>query len=100
MAKYRFTNRAVIDLSEIWDYTKYRWSERQADKYYNLIIDNCLDLAKNPALGKNYEGIVENLFGFKTGRHIIYYRIISDNEIEITRILHEQMDLKNRITEK
>jgi len=43
---------------------------------------------------------VEALLGFKAGRHIIFYREIGENEIEIIRILHEQMDLKNRIEEK
>jgi len=41
-----------------------------------------------------------NLLGFKAGRHLIFYRMIEENEIEITRILHGQMDLKNRIKEK
>jgi len=45
-------------------------------------------------------GVTENIFGFKAGRHIIFYRKIEENEVEITRILHEQMDLKNRIIEK
>lgn len=35
----------------------------------------------------------------KAGRHIIFYRKIEENEVEITRILHDQMDLKNRILE-
>ena len=48
---------------------------------------------------KNYEGIKDELFGLKTYRHIIFYRKSDDNPIEITRILHEQMDLKNRISE-
>jgi toxin ParE1/3/4 len=38
--------------------------------------------------------------GFKAGRHIIFYRRIENAEVEITRILHEKMDLKSRIKEK
>ncbi len=38
MAKYVLTNKAVEDLSRIWDYTYEEWSENQADKYYELII--------------------------------------------------------------
>ena len=30
----------------------------------------------------------------------IFYRKMDETEVEITRILHEQMDLKNRIIEK
>ncbi len=100
MAKYRLTNKAVGDLTQIWTYTLHRWSENQADKYYQMLLDNFNDIANNPDLGKNYSGVFESLLGFKAGRHIIFYRKIDDNEIEIIRILHEQMDLKSRIKEK
>ncbi len=100
MAKYKLTNKAVDDLTQIWNYTFGKWSESQADKYYQMLIDNCEEVANSPDLGKNYSGVMENLFGFNAGRHIIFYRRIEEAEIEITRILHEQMDLKNRIKEK
>lgn len=99
MAKYFLTNKAVDDLTEIWNYTFEEWSEQQADKYYQILIDNCKEIAQNPKLGKNYDGIMTTLFGFKVTRHIIFYRKLSENEIEITRILHDRMDLKSRIKE-
>lgn len=99
MAKYELTNKAVEDLTGIWEYTVTKWSEQQADRYYNLLLDSCQDIANNPELGKNYEGITNDLFGLKTSRHIIFYRKRIDQPIEITRILHGKMDLKNRITE-
>jgi toxin ParE1/3/4 len=100
MAKYKLTNKAVEDLTDIWLYTFEKWSEKQADKYYKMLIDNFNEIARNPGLGKSYSEITNNISGFKVGRHIIFYRIIHDNEIEIIRILHEQMDLKNRMEEK
>ena len=99
MAEFKLTNKAVEDLSKIWDYTFEAWSERQADKYYESLISNCQEIADNPNLGKNYDGITQNLLGIKTNRHIIFYRTLSENYVEITRILHERMDLKKRITE-
>ena len=99
MAKYNLTNRAVEDLADIWKFTFEEWSEKQADTYYDMLIANCKRIAKNPSLGKNYDGIVKNLFGLRTNRHIIFYRHITKNEIEVTRILHERMDLENRILE-
>ena len=45
MAKYQFTREALNDLTEIWDYTVKEWSENQAEKYYNLVIASCIDLA-------------------------------------------------------
>ncbi len=100
MANYKFTNKAVFDLTQIWNYTLKKWSENQADRYYFMLLENCKEVASNPDLGKIYSGIVDNLLGFKAGRHIIFYRKIEDNEVEITRILHEQMEIENRIKEK
>jgi toxin ParE1/3/4 len=99
MANYVLTNKAVEDLTGIWKYTAEKWSEQQADRYYNLLLDSCQEIANNPKLGKNYNGITNDLFGFKTNRHIIFYRKQIDQPIEITRILHGRMDLKNRIAE-
>ncbi|QQX75262.1 MULTISPECIES: type II toxin-antitoxin system RelE/ParE family toxin [Aequorivita] len=99
MAKYKLTNKAVEDLSKIWDYTFEVCSEQQADKYYDGLISACKEIAENPELGKNYNGISKQLFGMKANRHIIFYRTLNENYVEITRILHERMDLKTRIAE-
>lgn len=97
MGKYHFTNKAQDDLIDIWDYTVEEWSQNQAEKYYNLIIASCIDLANNPQFGKSYEIISLNILGYKCGEHIIFYREISKNEIEIIRILHGMMDLKSKL---
>jgi toxin ParE1/3/4 len=99
MAEYKLTNNAVEDLSKIWDYTFEVWSEKQADKYYDELISICEEIAENPNSGKNYEGISKHLLGVNANRHIIFYRTLEKNYVEITRILHERMDLKKRITE-
>lgn len=100
MAKYQFTNKAIQDLSEIWEYTVETWSEKQADRYYKMLIAGCAELAKNPKLGKTYFEIYPGLLGKLTSRHIIFYRTIDPSTIEIIRILHEQMDLKNKLGER
>jgi len=97
MANYVLTNKAVEDLTAIWGYTFEKWSEQQADSYYKMLLDSCNDITNNPELGKDYDEITLELLGLKTGRHIIFYRARTGKPIEITRILHEQMDLKNRI---
>lgn len=99
MAKYKLTNQAVEDLTNIWEYTFEKWSEKQAEIYYKMLVENFEHIAENPNIGKSYSEIKEELFGLKANRHIIFYRKLINNPIEITRILHEQMDLKNRINE-
>ncbi len=100
MARYKFTNKAVDDLTQIWNYTYTKWSENRADIYYYMLLENCSELADNPDLGKKYSEVTPDLLGLKAGRHIIFYRRIDENDIEISRILHGQLDLKNKINEK
>ncbi|MCB9261795.1 MAG: type II toxin-antitoxin system RelE/ParE family toxin [Flavobacteriales bacterium] len=99
MAKYKLTKKAVEDLTEIWDYTFDEWSEKQADIYYQLFLENFQHIADDPNIGKKYDVIEDNLMGLRVSRHIIFYRRLNDKTIEITRILHGRMDLKNRMEE-
>ena len=97
MAKFKLTNNAVKDLSDIWNYTFDNWSESQADKYYKLILNACAAIANRPQQGKVYDEIYTGLKGKKISKHIIFYRMMEDKSVEIIRILHERMDLKNRL---
>jgi len=97
MAKFYLTNKAVEDLGEIWNYTIETWSENQAEIYYSLLIDSCQELAYNLNQGKSFEIVEKNVLGYKTGQHIIFYRMVTENEIEVIRILHGMMDLKNHV---
>ena len=99
MAKVILRQKAIDDLNDIWDYTFNKWSEKQADKYYAIIKLACNAIGENSDIGKEYDGISKNLLGLKSGKHIIFYQVISNDKIEVIRILHEQMDLKNRIAE-
>lgn len=94
MANYHLTKKALEDFENIWNYTFEEWSENQADKYYFLLLDSCQEIAENPHLGKKYDILTTILFGYKSYQHILFYRILSDDEIEIVRILHGRMDLK------
>ena len=97
MSKIIFRQKAIDDLNSIWEYTIEMWTEKQADVYYAKIKMACYMIAENPELGRVYEEIGGNLYGLKSGKHIIFYRPISNSRIEIIRVLHERMDLKNRI---
>ena len=99
MPKYILTNRAVKDLSDIWNYTFDNWSERQAGKYYKILLEACREISERPNVGKKYNGVINGLLGYKTGHHIIFYNIEDNKDVLIIRILHEQMDLRNRMKE-
>lgn len=97
MAKFILTYSALKDLNEIWNYTCDNWSEQQADLYYTLIITTCQKLAENPILGKKYEKVNRELFSYKAGEHLIFFRIINQTEIEVIRFLHSKMYLRSHL---
>lgn len=99
MAKVILRQEAIDDLNDIWFYTFQEWSEIQADKYYANIKLACKSIGENPEIGREYNEIKENLFGLKSQKHIIFYQFVSNDEIEVIRILHGRVDLKNRIIE-
>ena len=99
MSKYVLSNKAVDDLSKIWDYTYEVRSESQADKYYYELLDDCQVLSENQNFGRNYIEIDVEIYSYKSGQHIIFYRTMNENKIEIIRFLHSRMDLKSRIQE-
>lgn len=92
------TKKAVSDLEEIWLYTVEKWSVEQADRYYNLLFDEINFICKNSAAGKSMEHVRKNYRASKVKSHLIFYRVIN-NSIEVVRILHERMDIENRLND-
>ena len=45
--KYRISEQAINDLNDIWVYTFHKWSKEQADRYYDLIIEEIEFIAEN-----------------------------------------------------
>ena len=99
MAKIAFTNKSKDDLKEIWEYSYDTWSEKQADKYYEDLIERCQKLVLDYEYGKDYSSLIGNLKGVRINKHIIFYRILESDMIEIERILHEKMDIKKHLNE-
>lgn len=99
MPNYRLTSLSNQDLNDIWVYTFQKWSIRQADKYYDLLIESFNQISIDPNCGRNYDGVEPKLRGFKTGKHIIFFELINDDTVEISRILHQSMDVKNKLKE-
>lgn len=99
MARLILRQEAIDDLTNIWEYSAQTWSENQADKYYGMIKTACREIAEHLIIGKTYDKILSNLLGYRVGKHIIFYQLVEDDEIEVIRILHERMDLKIKLTE-
>jgi toxin ParE1/3/4 len=93
---YVISKKAISDLEEIWLYTVGKWSIEQADRYYNLIFDEIAFICKNPKTGKQMGHVRQNYHAAKVKSHLIFYKIEND-KIQIVRILHERVDIDNRL---
>lgn len=96
--KIIFLEKAVEDLENIWIYTLQNWSLEQADRYHSLIYKEIDFLALKPALGKDMSHLRKGYRCSKVKSHIIFYKC-GVLEIEIIRILHESMDIPNRLND-
>ena len=96
---YRISEKAVKDLENIWIYTFEKWSSEQADRYYNLIINEIEFISNNFNSGKAMDHIRKGYRASIVKSHLIFYRMGQDNKIEIIRVLHQRMDVEHRIEE-
>ena len=95
MAKYHLTNLAVSDLDSIWDYTFNTWGEKQADEYYLALVETFSLIAKRPCyLDREYTEIHSGLYRRVCRKHLVFYRLIQNGDVEIVRILHQRMDIE------
>ncbi|MEM9078891.1 MAG: type II toxin-antitoxin system RelE/ParE family toxin [Bacteroidota bacterium] len=97
---FKISQEANRDIEKIWLYTYENWSFEQADRYFNLIMDEIEYLAENPESGKDYSLIRKGYFRSRIKSHFIFYKINrKKEEIEIIRILHQRMDIESRLNE-
>ncbi len=99
MAEYIISAKALDDLNNIWINTAENWSIEQANRYYNLIIDEIEFVAENFETTKDFGTIRKDYRYSKVKSHLILCKLIENTEMEVVRILHERMDIKNRIND-
>ena len=80
-------------------FTFENWSLEQADRYYNLIFDEIEFISENFESGKSADHIKKGYRASIVKSHIIFYKKSSRNIVEIIRVLHQKMDIENRIDE-
>ena len=97
--KYILSKKANNNLVNIWEYTFENWSIEQADRYIRIISSKFKEICKNLDLGKNYKGVRKNYRGLAVKSHIIFYKIRDEKIIDVIRVLHQRIDLINRIEE-
>ncbi|MBC7642553.1 MAG: type II toxin-antitoxin system RelE/ParE family toxin [Flavobacterium sp.] len=99
MAEYIISKKALEDLNNIWIYTAENWSNEQADRYYNLIMDEIEFVVENFETTTDFGSIRKDYIYSKVKSHLIFCKRIENTQMEVVRILHEKMRIKNRIND-
>ena len=96
MLEVVYSDLAEYDLVNIWLYTSEEWSFTQADVYLSQINSGVGHLISSPQLGKDRNDLRKSYRSIQTKHHIVFYKI-TNNQIQIIRILHESSDIEQRI---
>ncbi len=97
--RYIISEKANQDIEIIWLYTNQNGSVEQADRYYNLILDEIEFIADNFESCKSVDYIKKGYRASLMKSHIIFYKKSKSNVVEIIRVLHQRMDIEHRIDE-
>lgn len=98
MSSFSLTNMAKADLKGIALYSQEQWGRDQRIEYLTM-LDSCFhQLAANPLKGKDCSDIRNGYRKLNVGSHVIFYRQILNDSIEIVRILHGHMDIETRLS--
>lgn len=99
ISKYRISEKAISDLEKIWLYTLNKWSRKQADRYHKLVRDEIDFIVRNYEICRRIDFVRPGYRVSKVKSHLIFFRKTGDNIIEIIRILHQSVDIENRLKE-
>lgn len=97
MGAFSLTEAAKADLKTIAAYTQRRWGKEQRRIYAKQFDDAFHMLANTLEAGIACDVIKVGYRKFPIGSHVIFYRALSETEIEIVRILHKRMDLARQL---
>ena len=96
--KYRISEKTISDLEKISFYTLNKWSKVLADRYHRLIIQEIEFIADNFNLSRNVDYIRAGYRITKLKSLLVFLRKVGDF-IKIISILHENIDIENRLSE-
>ena len=89
-------SKARQDLKNIWFYSFDKFGQAQADKYFDELESAFKTLQDNPQIGVICDYIRPDYRQFKINHHYIFYKI-SQQTIQVIRVLHESMQLESHL---
>ena len=99
MSNYIISAKALNDINKVWIYPAENWSVDQANRYYNLIFDEIEFVAQNFEAANDFGDTRENYRYLKVKSHLIFFRKIKNNKIEVVRVLHQKMNVNKRLAD-
>jgi toxin ParE1/3/4 len=99
--KLRISNSAVGDIENVLDYTLTQFGERKHEQYKQMIRQALAAIAANPlsVASKARPEIGSEVRTYHLGgrgmraRHLFLYRIAADGFVEVSRLLHDSIDV-------
>ncbi|MEZ6197392.1 MAG: type II toxin-antitoxin system RelE/ParE family toxin [Planctomycetota bacterium] len=92
--------QAEIDLLEIGRYTARNWDLEQAERYLRRLQELFEEIAKGQALEKPVFEHRSDLKYSRCQRHVVFFAREDDGRVLIVAILHERMDLVDRLRDR
>lgn len=98
LPSYQLSQLAKRDLAGIWSYLVENAGEQIADRMLSTFTGRFETLANNPGMGRpreelQREELQPGLRSFPLKPYVIFYQLISEDTIQIGRILHQRQDL-------
>jgi toxin ParE1/3/4 len=96
MSRFVLSNKAKNDLSEIAKYTYKTWGRQQLESYIRGMHEVFEGIAAGTLKGQIYD-LKKGYKKYYIGKHIIFFRQLSTDTIQVVRILHQSMDVGSHI---
>lgn len=95
MNYFSLTKLAKADLKAIAIYTQTQWGRNQRQLYIKQLDQRFHQLAQSPTIGVACPEIKKGYRYYQQGSHLIFYRSLDSNHIQIVRILHKRTQWKD-----
>ena len=97
MPHFKIKATARNDLKGIAKYTEKTWSREQRNNYLAELDQAFHRLAENTELGKACDHILPGYRVFPVGSHLIFYKLGTEETVDIIRVLHKRMNVSYRL---
>jgi toxin ParE1/3/4 len=94
---YLLSPAAQSDLDQIWNYTYDRWNPDQAEEYLRELQRALERAGTNPLIGRPCDEIRPGYRKLAAGSHILFYRLLPEDVIDVVRVLHRRMDIDRHL---